>query len=126
MSICPHDTAKSVNRWKYLAKTLEDKTGKKVELLTFESFDQEAKFLDSQTVHIHYANPFAQIKLLNKGYIPFAKFKDQKDEFFLISREDYQNRDIVKLAIPSFNFSGLAFFISNDGELKRNSCKRFF
>lgn len=109
MSVCPHDAAKGVDRWKHFAKELEDRTGRKVELITFESFEEEARVLDSQTIHIHYANPFAQIKLLNSGYIPLAKFKNQKDEFFLISKEDYQDKELIKLAIPSFNFSGLAF-----------------
>lgn len=126
LSICPHDTAKGVERWYSFAKSLEEKVGYKVDLITFHSFEEEYKKLDTELIHIHYANPFTQVELFNKGYIPLAKFKGQKDEFFLISKGSFRERQIIKLALPHFNFSGVAFLHLMVDNISLVTVKDFF
>lgn len=74
-SICPHDTAKGLEKWKIFVEKLEKKLGLNVDFQPFSSFAEEDIRLNQEFFHIYYSSPSKQVELLEKGYLPVAKFK---------------------------------------------------
>lgn len=114
-SVCPHDTEKGLKFWEDFIKKVEEKLGEKIDFKPFKSFEEERELLDTKLHHIYYANPEIAIQLYQKGYKPVARFKGQKDTFFIIGKdESFFNKGYVKVATavsnpPAYGFLSLNF-----------------
>lgn len=114
-SVCPHDTEKGLKFWEDFIKKVEEKLGEKIDFKPFKSFEEERELLDTKLHHIYYANSEIAIQLYQKGYKPVARFKGQKDTFFVIGRdESVFNKSYVKVATavsnpPAYGFLSLNF-----------------
>ncbi len=101
-SVCPHDTAKGLKFWNKFKKDLEDKLGEYVEFEPFYSFEEEKEKLSLRTYHLYYAGFNATTELYRRNYKPIAKIKGQKDEFYIIGKdESIFEKTNVKLALLS-------------------------
>lgn len=103
-SVCPHDTEKGLKFWEDFIKKVEEKINEKIDFKPFKSFEEEKELLDTKLHHIYYANSEIAIQLYQKGYKPVARFKGQKDTFFVIGRdESVFNKSYVKIATAVSN-----------------------
>lgn len=96
-SVCPHDMGKGeLERWKGFVDRLSESLGVKVELKPLKDFEEEKERLkDSKFFDLYYANPFSAVELYFRGYKPLAKFKNQRDRYFIFCTEIPQEGPIV-------------------------------
>ncbi len=109
-SICPHDTAKGLEFWHRFKKDLEEKLGEPIEFEPFRSFEEEEQELNNKVYHLYYASFVRAIELYqNKGYKPIAKFKGQKDEYYIVAKDpSIFEKNKVRFAI-TFN-EGISYY----------------
>lgn len=100
-SVCPHDTAKGVEKWKKMAEELSRILGEEVDFTLLGGFDEEYRRLESGVFFdLYYAGPLISPRLYAKGYVPVAKLKGQKDELFLIKRGNIPEDGPILVATP--------------------------
>ncbi len=97
-SVCPHDSAKGLDFWYKFKKDLEGGLGEEVKFEPLSSFEEEIQKLNFTTYDLYYAGFNATLELYKKHYKPIAKIKGQKDEFFLIGKDE----DIFKKSHTRF------------------------
>ncbi|WPM31707.1 EAL domain-containing protein [Hydrogenobacter sp. T-2] len=88
-SVCPHDTeGERFKRWEEFARKLHESVGEKVSFEPLLDFSEEKERMESgKFFDIYYANPFSSVELYRRGYKPIAKFKGQRDRYFLVYRD---------------------------------------
>lgn len=106
-SVCPHDLSIGINRWKDFAKILEKNLGEEVTFSTPLSFREEIKRIERGDIDVYYTGPKFLKKFLEMGYKPVAKFKGQRDRFFLIAKGDIPEGEIL-VALPFLRPAGYA------------------
>jgi PAS domain S-box-containing protein/diguanylate cyclase (GGDEF)-like protein len=114
-SVCSHDTAKGLKFWESFVKNLEKKVGENINFEPINSFVEEEEKLNSKIYHLYYARPEKVIWFYQKGYKPVAKFKNKKDAFFIIGKnENIINYPSVRVATalsnpPAYGLLGINF-----------------
>lgn len=99
--VCPHDTEKDYEKWKKLAKALEEELGERVELITFEDFEEEKRRLDEADFDLYYASPDTALGLHSRGYIPVGRILGESDFVYLIRSPFQDKKPFVKLAVAN-------------------------
>ncbi|MCS7232806.1 MAG: EAL domain-containing protein [Synergistetes bacterium] len=105
LSVCPHDISKGIEKWKRFAKELEEKVKQPVNLEITQSFKEWDRYLEKGEHDLYYTGPRYIKSFLSQGYIPVAKFKGQRDSFFLIMKEDPPQGEIL-VALPFLRPAG--------------------
>ncbi|MFH7873650.1 MAG: EAL domain-containing protein [Candidatus Aenigmatarchaeota archaeon] len=110
-SVCPHDTERGIKKWVEFGNRIEKLTGIKVLFLPIESFEEEHKRLQEDFFHMYYASPLRQIELLEKEYVPLAKFRNQEDKLLLISKYGIPETREITVALPVLEYTiyGLSY-----------------
>ncbi len=104
-SVCPHDTEKGIERWQEFAKRLENTLQEKVTFETLSGFDEEHERIEKgEFFDLYYVSPNSLSKLYERGYLPVAKFKSQRDRFFLVLREKLPDKGVIRVALPYLKF----------------------
>ncbi len=88
-SVCPHDIKKGeLQGWQQMAQVLSEAIGEPISFEVLSSFSEERERLKADNFFdIYYANPFSAVELYKRGYYPIAKFKGQRDRYFLFHKE---------------------------------------
>ncbi len=99
LAVCPHDAKQGLEPWKGFIRTLEDKLKESVELISFESFEEEKKRVEEEIFDLYYASPDTALSLWKKGYKPVGKFAGQRDTFLLVGRKGSDSGEVRSLAL---------------------------
>ncbi|MCS6957094.1 MAG: EAL domain-containing protein [Aquificaceae bacterium] len=100
-SVCPHDTQKGLERWKTFVKRLEESLGERVNFEVLKGSVEEYKRIEEGNFFdLYYAGPFVTPFLYEKGYKPVAKFRGQRDRFFLLVRDGIPEEGSILVAVP--------------------------
>jgi len=89
MSVCPHDTAKSVYGWFFLNSYLQPRLGIRLGFEPQESFLAERADVLGGGYDLVYANPYSAVVFSREqGFVPVARPVGIVDETFLVARPD--------------------------------------
>ena len=91
VSICPHDTLKGVEKWERFTLELGKTLKEQINFIKIDDFDKENSLIESEVLDLYYANPYASVKLYEKGYQPIARLKDYKDKYILLGHQPLEN-----------------------------------
>lgn len=106
-SVCPHDLSKGIMGWKAFAEKLEKNLKDDVDFSIPLRFRDEAKRIEKGDIDLYYTGPIFLKKFLEMGYKPVAKFKGQRDRFFLITKGNIPEGEIL-VALPFLRPAGYA------------------
>ncbi len=109
LAFCFHDTEKNIEKWQIIAEKMKTIFNQEVVFKPFKDIYEEEVFLHLKDYDIYYANPENVIKLVDKGYIPLARFKKQKDKILIVSKK-YSLDDIKSIAVVDLLISYYIIF----------------
>jgi phosphonate transport system substrate-binding protein len=91
MSVCPHDTARSVYGWFFLNSYLQPRLGIRLGFEAQENFLVERAEVLSGGYDLVYANPYsAALFARERGFVPVARPVGVSDETYLVARPDWK------------------------------------
>lgn len=90
MSVCPHDTARSVYGWFFLNAYLQPRLGIRLGFEPEENFLTERAAVLDGGYDLVYANPYsAALFARDQGFVPVARPVGICDETYLVARSDW-------------------------------------
>ncbi|BAT71912.1 signal transduction protein [Thermosulfidibacter takaii ABI70S6] len=112
-AICACQTGEKLKKWQEIANILANTLGQKVNLITFNSLQEEEKFVKSinwgkEYIHLYYSDSSIGFFLWEKGYVPIGQFPEKKDRLVIISKRDFNPNKPLKVALGRRKFMFLA------------------
>ncbi len=91
MSVCPHDTARTVLGWFLLNSYLRDRLRIPLHFEPQENFLAEREAVLEGGYDVVYANPYSAVQFArDRGFIPVARPAGTYDETYLVARPDWR------------------------------------
>ncbi len=101
LTVCPHYTGKGLAKWESYCQRLSQLLGEKIVFMPFSSFTEELKKLSQEEFDLYYASPRVLRPLLEKGYVPIAKLKEEREKLLLVTLKGLKERyKIVMVDLP--------------------------
>lgn len=99
-AICFHHTSEDMEIWRKFANYLALKLGEDVELVTYANFYEEQQRSTEEDYDLIFQNPETVFILLQRGYKPIARFNEQWDTVYYISKKDFnKTKNYIKVGI---------------------------
>ncbi|MCX7988403.1 MAG: EAL domain-containing protein [Thermodesulfovibrio sp.] len=98
LALCPHIKKGELNNWKKIASKISKILNKKIKIITSKNFGDEQN--SEEKYHIIYANPDLTIKLINMGYLPVFKIKNENPSICSITSQSYSpQKKLIRVAL---------------------------
>ncbi len=99
ISLCPHCNEKEeLSKWAKIVEKLSKILSTNISVSVNDNFIDENE--EDDTIQIYYANPEKSIKLLEKGYIPVGKLKNEKDFICSVVSKTYSpSKEVIRVAL---------------------------
>lgn len=99
-AICFHHTNEDIQIWQKFADYLSNKLGEDVELIAYANFYEEQQRSIEEDYDLVFQNPETVFILLQRGYKAIARFNEQWDTVYYISRKDFsKTKNYIKVGI---------------------------
>lgn len=99
-AVCFHHTNEDLKVWERFTDYLSKKFGEDFHLVTYLSFLEERKRSRREDYDLVFQNPETVFILLERGYLPVARFDNQWDTVYYLRKKNYdKDKKLLKVGI---------------------------